>query len=182
MLFTLIDIVFHAFSERYEGLPNYDHKPKIWLNLPQLPANKLHLDLDRLYDQHHKKRYHKKHNLGGNNDNHSQGLYPFPNTTNLDCTELESSLQNKTRQTFFCVQNDDKTFLAAMNMPNMIVYWLTTKTALALFLCIPFLALLSRRLKDCGHSSWWMLLLGTPFTGLLLSIYLGFKSSMQSKW
>ena len=177
MSFKLVDIGFYAFTHQN---PNvwHDHEPRMWLISPDRVLDSATFNQDRHHwdkGLHHRDKRHDRKNW----DN-SSPKNPATTAANLDhssCESLRGSIVTPPQHDIFCIESDDGRYRFAIMVNRIMAYWAASKAGLGLLLILPFIALVARRLHDCGRSGWWAMLLSFPATAFLLLLYIGFTRS-----
>lgn len=171
MCFKLVDIGFYMTAERDQKWSLEDRHPRIWISAPQIAFDSAH----STGNWRHWK--FKRNRDGANKNGQHKPSGVIPKTAISSCTAFYDNISVDSRYEYLCVESADGKYRAAARIYLLTAYWFGAKTLLTLCLFLPFIALLSRRLHDCGRSGWWMLLLAFPPTALLLLIYCGFGRS-----
>lgn len=173
IFFKLLDVGFYAAAERDQTWSYLDHHPRVWITTP-------HSSLDTTKQRERRYHWGLLHQHRHQDTRYQQDSFvTLANPDLSSCMAFYDNFSANTQFEYICVESNDGRYRAAAEFQPIMAYWLGGNITLTLLLFLPFTALVSRRLQDCGRSGWWTLLLAFPVTGLLVLIYGGFAGTAE---
>ena len=189
ILFQLSEVVGNAMLG---PRPEHSSHARLWLMTPDIIIDSAKFDDENRFRQHYRggKHWHNNDNQQTAPQDEGTSLLELPNNgalrssescdAVLDASDLPISDMTGPRVDLYCIESGDGEYRLIVLAYRARVLQETVDGLLVLFLLIPFLALLSRRLHDCDRTSLWLLLLAIPGINLLLMLYCGFAEGKKS--